>query len=149
MRGFLGLAPLIADFCKKAHPFFQLLQEKPERIWKSCHTRAVGELEEALITTASVQICDPDKRVVVKADASKYATGAVLEQERRPIAFGSKKTAEREQQVPAYESELRAIVHALSKWRQFIGARTVTNETNRAPLGTAIKQWQANPRLGY
>ncbi|PHJ20278.1 gag-pol polyprotein, partial [Cystoisospora suis] len=51
--------------------------------------------------------------------------------------------------MPAYESELRAIVHALTKWRQFIGSKKVIIETDHATLSRILKQRQVNPRLGY
>ncbi|PHJ26011.1 retrotransposon ty3-gypsy subclass, partial [Cystoisospora suis] len=119
------------------------------RYGTSCHTRAVQELKAALITTTNLQIYDPDKPVVIKTDASKHAIGAVLEQEGRPIAFESRKSNEREQQLPAYESELRAIVHALTKWRQFLGAKKVIIETDHATLSRILKQREVNPRLAY
>ncbi|PHJ21918.1 retrotransposon ty3-gypsy subclass, partial [Cystoisospora suis] len=121
--------------------------------WKSAfrtrHTRAVQDLKSALITTTNLQIYHPDKPLVIKTDASKYALGAVLEQEGKPIAFESRKTNMRERTMPAYESELRAIVHALTRWRQFIGSKTVTVETDHATLSRILKQEQVNPRLGY
>ena len=153
VRGFLGLVgyyrKLIPNFTKMALPLFQLLKDDSDGVWRGRHTRAVQELKAALITTTNLQIYDPDKPVVIKTDASKHAIGAVLEQEGRPIAFESRKSNEREQQLPAYESELRAIVHALTKWRQFLGAKKVIIETDHATLSRILKQREVNPRLAY
>lgn len=49
--------------------------------------------------------------------------------------------------MPACESELRAILQALTKWRQFIVAGTVTIETARDTLGRILRQRQVNARL--
>ncbi|PHJ18528.1 disease resistance protein, partial [Cystoisospora suis] len=61
--------------------------------------------------------------ILFKTNASKHAIGAVIEQDGVPVAFESRKMGPREQFLPAYESELLAIVYALTKWKQFIGTR--------------------------
>ncbi|PHJ19134.1 retrotransposon ty3-gypsy subclass [Cystoisospora suis] len=111
--------------------------------------RVVHALKEALINAATLKIFDPDKSITIKTDASKYATGAVLEQEGVPVAFESRKLSGREQYMPAYEGELVAIVHALLKWRPFIGSKAVTTETDHATLGRILKQKNVTTRLGY
>lgn len=65
------------------------------------------------------------------------------------LRSSQKKTTEREQQTPAYGSELRTVVPALIKWRRSIEARRVTIETDHATLGKVLKQRPANPRVGY
>lgn len=105
------------------------------------------DLKEALVATTELQICDPDKPVLIQADVSKYAIGAVLQQEGRPITFESERATE--PRLPVYESEMRPIAHAPTKRRQFRGARTVTIETDHATLRRILKQRQDNARLGY
>ncbi|PHJ16480.1 gag-pol related, partial [Cystoisospora suis] len=127
VRGFLGLVgyyrQLIKDFNKKAKPLHDLLKEESPLIWRPKHSQAVKELKDALINVTMTNIFNPDLPLVLKTDASKYAVGAVLEQEGRPIAFESRKKSGREVFYPAYESELLAIVYALTKWKHFIGTR--------------------------
>lgn len=48
-----------------------------------------------------------------------------------------------------YRSELRAIVRALTKRKQFIGNRSVTIETAHATLSRVLKQRQVTPRQDY
>ena len=102
-----------------------------------------------MINAAALHIFDPEKPIVLKTDASKHAIGAVLEQDGVPVAFESKKMGPREQFLPAYESELLAIVYALTKWKQVIGTRPVTVETDHATLGRMLTQKQVTTRLGY
>ncbi|PHJ20549.1 retrotransposon nucleocapsid related [Cystoisospora suis] len=97
----------------------------------------------------TTQIYDPDEELTIKADASKYAIGAVLEQEGHPIAFESKKLGPREQFTPAYESEPLAVIYALMKWKQLIGTKKVRTETDHATLGRILRQKNVTPRLGY
>ncbi|PHJ15850.1 retrotransposon ty3-gypsy subclass [Cystoisospora suis] len=95
------------------------------------------------------RIFNPDLPMVIKTDASKYAVGAVLEQEGFPIAFESQRKSDREEYYPAYESELLAIVYALTKWKHFIGTRLVTRETDHATLSRLLTQKKVTTRLGY
>ncbi|PHJ19523.1 retrotransposon ty3-gypsy subclass [Cystoisospora suis] len=153
LRGFLGMVGyyrrLIPNFNKWAHPLYELLREESDMTWWPVHTEAVQRLKDALATVTLLKIYDPDKDLTIKTDASKYAIGAVLEHEGQPIAFESKKLGVREQFIPAYESELLAIVYALMKWKQLIGTKKVRIETDHATLGRMLTQKNVTPRLGY
>lgn len=118
-------------------------------LWRSRHTREVQELKEELIETTNLHIFDPDKALKIKTDASRHAVRATLEQEGRPVAFESGKATEREKLLRAYESESRAVAHALIKWRHFIGSKTVVVETDPETLSRTRKQKEVNPHLGY
>lgn len=85
--------------------------------WRSEHSDAVVRLKEAPVSAASLRVFDPDKSIVLTNDASEYAIGAVLGQEGVPAAFKSRKLRERERYMPASESQLRAMVYALMKWK--------------------------------
>lgn len=140
---------LIPNFNKTASVLYDLLQEKSDMIWWPKHTTAVQSLKNSLAEVTQVKLFDPDKDIVIKTDASKYAVGAVLEQDGQPIAFESRELGPREQLLPAYEAELLAIVHALMKWKHFIGNRKVTVETEHATLGRMPTQKEVSSKLGY
>ncbi|PHJ19706.1 retrotransposon ty3-gypsy subclass [Cystoisospora suis] len=97
----------------------------------------------------NVHIFDPEEPITIKTDGSKHAVGAVLEQNGYPIASESKKMGTRDKFLPAYESELLAIVYALTKWKSFIGSKLVTVETDHATLSRMLTQNQVTSRLGY
>ena len=61
----------------------------------------------------------------IEADASKYASGAVLTQldetgARHPISFYLKTLSDAERNYQIYNQELLAILHALQEWCHFI-----------------------------
>lgn len=57
------------------------------------------------------------KPFVVEVDACGTSVGAVLMQDRRPIAFLSQELSLKHQGLSTYENELIAILHAVNKWR--------------------------------
>ncbi|PHJ18928.1 retrotransposon ty3-gypsy subclass [Cystoisospora suis] len=143
-RGFLGLVgnyrQLIKDFNRNAKPLHDLLKEKRQLVWSPKHSQAVKELKDASINVTMTNSFNPDLPLVLKTDASKYAVGAVLEQDGKPIAFESRKKLGREIYYPAYESELLANIYAPTKWKHFNGTRLVTIETDHATLSRMLTQ---------
>ncbi|GJX40714.1 putative mitochondrial protein, partial [Tanacetum coccineum] len=57
---------------------------------------------------------------VIKIDASGIGIGAVLQQNKHPIAYLSKTLAPKHQSLSTYEKELLAVVLALQKWRGYL-----------------------------
>ncbi|ESK82716.1 reverse transcriptase-rnase h-integrase [Moniliophthora roreri MCA 2997] len=68
---------------------------------------------------------DSDKPFVIEADASKWATGAVLRQqgpdgEWHPCGYLSKSFSPTERNYEIYDRELLAITRALMEWRHYL-----------------------------
>ncbi|ESK82666.1 reverse transcriptase-rnase h-integrase [Moniliophthora roreri MCA 2997] len=68
---------------------------------------------------------DANKPFVIEADTSKWATGAVLQQqgtdgEWHPCGYLSKSLSPTEQNYKIYDQELLAIVRALSEWQHYL-----------------------------
>ena len=83
----------------------------------------------AVITEAAVMIRKGNLRHTrafqIEADASKFASGAVLTQEdsngaRHPITFISKTFNDTKRQYEIYDRELLAIMQALREWRHYL-----------------------------
>lgn len=68
---------LIPSFDKLAHPLYDLLRDKSDRVWWPEHSDAVQKSKDALAEETLLRVYDPDKPVTIKTDASKYAVGAV------------------------------------------------------------------------
>ncbi|PHJ20130.1 retrotransposon ty3-gypsy subclass, partial [Cystoisospora suis] len=103
-------------------------REKSQLVWRPKHSQAVKELKDALINVTMTNIFNPDLPLVIKTDASKYAVGAVLEQDGKPIAFESRKKLGHE---------------------HFIGIRPATIETDHVTLSRMLTQKKVTSRLGY
>ena len=60
---------------------------------------------------------DPKKPYVVLTDASGFATGALLEQDDKPLGFLNNRLTDAEARCPTYDQELLAVIRALQRWR--------------------------------
>ena len=66
-----------------------------------------------------------DKKFTLKTDASKYAIGAVLEQEddkgrMRPVSFYSRGMTDAESNYKIFDKEMLAVIAALQHWKHLI-----------------------------
>ena len=93
----------------------QLKAQGKSFTWGSKQQSSFEKLKVAIATAPVLVVVDPCKPFVVETNASASAVGAVLLQDRRPIAFESKKLNNAQRNYSAYECELYAIVHALKK----------------------------------
>ena len=130
LRAFIGLAGYYRRFVKGfsgiALPLTELTRNVThQRLqWGSRQQLAFIELKRALQSTPVLALPDPVLPFVVNCDASGYAVGAVLQQDRgsglQPIAFLSKKLTGAESRYPVHEQELLAIITALTTWRHYL-----------------------------
>ena len=64
---------------------------------------------------------DPVKRnIILCTDASDLAIGAVLMQDKKIVAYESRKLNSAELNYPVHEKELLAVIHSLKVWRHYL-----------------------------
>lgn len=77
-------------------------------------------LKKAMTEAPVLSLPNFDQLFIVETDASGIGIGAVLHQDKDPLAFFSKKLGPRMQAASTYSRELYAIVAAVQKWRQYL-----------------------------
>ena len=97
--------------------------------WNEEEVQAFHDLKQALAKSLTLFNIQVDKPFVLRTDASGYAIGAVLEQERDgklvPVSFCSRKLTASQRKWAPREQETYAIIMALRKWSGWIGYQLV------------------------
>jgi hypothetical protein len=126
VKSFLGLANyyqrFVKGFSKVATPMIALLRGKLESItWtKECELSFLA-LKIALTQAPVLTIIDLMKgNIVLCTDANDLAIGVVLMQDKRVIAYESRKLSPAELNYHVHEKELLVVIHSLKVWRHYL-----------------------------
>jgi len=98
------------------------------------------KLKEVMSTTPVLPTPDFSKLFEVECDASGFEIGAVLMHDNHPIAFESMKLNKREGLKSTYQKDMLAIIHALTKWRQYLLGSKFSIRTGHNSLQFFLQQ---------
>nr|CAJ00278.1 hypothetical protein [Lotus japonicus] len=148
LRGFLGLTGYYRRFIKGysilASPLTDLLR-KDGFHWSAAASAAFLQLKNALVQAPVLAIPDLQKPFTVETDASSTGIGAVLLQDKHPVAFISKVLSPRNRLLSVYDRELLALVHAVTKWHQYLAIQQFTILTDQQSLKFLLEQRLSTP----
>ena len=125
VRSFLGFGNFYRKFIKKFSELAQPLNDLLKIKWTQECQQAFDTLKKRFTEEPVLMMPDQARPFQIEADASKYASGAVLTQmdsngDRHLVAFLSKTFTETEQNYEIYDRELLGIIQALEEWRHYI-----------------------------
>ena len=128
LRSFLGLAGyyrrFVPGFSKVALPLTLLLQTENTFNMGHQQLQAFRALKHLLSHTPVLTIPDMNLPFILTTDASKYAIGAVLSQDKghglQPVAYMSQKLSPAATNWTVHAQELFAVVQALRQWRHYL-----------------------------
>lgn len=163
LRSFLGLAgyyrKFIRDFAKITKPLTLHLRSENGLVKAKQSSKVPITLDKAaldafdtikLLLQEQVELYQPDfnKPFELTTDASNFAIGAVLSQERHPITFISRTLTTTEQNYATNEKEILAIVWSLQKLRNYLyGVANLTIYTDHQSLIYSISEKNPNTKL--
>ncbi|KAG8379886.1 hypothetical protein BUALT_Bualt07G0135900 [Buddleja alternifolia] len=130
LRSFLGLVNyyrhFISGYSSRTAPLTDLLKKNKPWVWSEACQFAFEDLKAVVNEEPVLALPNFEKMFKLHTDASNFAIGGVLMQERHPIAFESRKLNETERRYTVQEKEMTAIVHCLRIWRHYLlGSRFV------------------------
>jgi RNase H-like domain found in reverse transcriptase len=77
---------------------------------------------------------------VLETDASDQGMGAVLMQEKKPVAYMSKALGTKNQALSTYENDLIALLAAVQKWRHYLQGKPFIIKTDHISLKHLLEQ---------
>lgn len=134
----LGMVNFISKFTPRVSdvtaPLRELTKKDIEFHWTETQETAFNNLKDQLANSETLQYYDVTKSVTLQVDASQKGLGAVLYQDKGPVAYASKAMNDTQQNYAQIEKELLAIVFGCKRFHQYIYGKHVVIETDHKPL---------------
>lgn len=154
VRSFLGTVnfygKFIPNIADKRKPLNELLKKNVKFIWSAECETAFEELKNYLISEPVLVRPNFDDKFVLTTDASDYAIGAVLTNEKsndHPIAYASRALIGAERKYFTIEKELLAIVWAVDYFKHYIYNQNFIVYTDHRPLVALWHLKETSPTL--
>ncbi|KAI5434053.1 hypothetical protein KIW84_021061 [Lathyrus oleraceus] len=106
---------------------------------------AFTTLKDALSNSPVLAILNMQNPFVVETYASSTRIGVVLMHDRHPVAFISKVLSPKNRLLSVYDREVLALVHAVSKWHQYLSLNTFTILTGQHSLKHLLEKRLSTP----
>ena len=148
LRGFLGLTGYYKRFVRNYGKITKPLTDMFKKIafqWMEQGSRAFEELKQAKVTALVLALPYFSKEFTIETDACGQGIGAVLMQERHPIAFNSKALVEKHQSLSVYEKEMLAILFTIKKWEPYLINHHFVVKTDHQSLKCLLEQRLTTP----
>ena len=129
VRSFLGFGNFyrrfIGHYADLARPLNDLTKKDQKWEWTERHQKSFDQLKAEFMKSPVLQMPDQTKPFIIEADASKWATGAVLRQQDingnwHPCGYISHSFDATERNYEIYDRELFSIIRALETWRHYL-----------------------------
>uniref|UniRef100_A0A1J3GDV5 RNA-directed DNA polymerase n=1 Tax=Noccaea caerulescens TaxID=107243 RepID=A0A1J3GDV5_NOCCA len=150
VRSFHGLAGFyrrfVKDFSTIAAPLTEVIKKDVGFQWGPSQEEAFHSLKEKLTNAPLLVLPDFTKTFEIECDASGISIGAVLMQDKKPIAFFSEKLGGSILNYPTYDKEFYALVRALQTWQHYLWPKEFVIHTDHESLKHIKGQHKLNKR---
>lgn len=149
VKSFHGLASFyrrfVKDFSALAAPLTECMK-KGEFKWNEAAQQSFEAIKEKLCSAPLLALPDFNKTFEIECDASGQGIGAVLTQEKRPIAYFSEKLNAAKLNYSTYDKEFYALIRALEVWQHYLLPKEFIIHTDHETLKHLKAQYKLNRR---
>ena len=150
VRRFHGLASFyrrfVKDFSTIAAPLTSIIKKDVGFRWEKEQEHAFQTLIKRLCSAPILALPNFDKTFEIECDASGVGIGAVLMQEKRPIAYFSEKLTGATLNFSTYDKELYSLVRTLHVWQHYLLPKEFVIHTDHESLKHLKGQGKLNRR---
>lgn len=144
LQRFLGVVQYLAKFIPNmsdiSAPLRKLLEKETEWHWEEAQQQSFERLKYLVTQSPTLKFFDVNKPVTLSVDSSSEGIGAVILQEGRPVAYGSRALNDCQRRYAQIEKELLAIVYGCEKFHQYVYGKEITIESDHKPLESIFKK---------
>lgn len=151
LQSYLGLlnyySHFIPNLSSQVKDLYHLLKNDSPYVWTTNCQQAFDKSKYLLLNSNILEFYDPEKEIIVSADASPYGLGAVLshpvEDREKPVLFASCTLSPAEKNYSQTHREALSIIFALKKFSKYLYGKKFTIYTDHQSLREIF-----NPRKG-
>jgi hypothetical protein len=107
---------------------------KAKFFWSESQQKAFNYLKHRLYFAPVLTLLNLQQPFEIETDASDYAIGEVLTQQRHPVAYHSETLSDTVQKYPTNDKEMYSIVQACRQWKHYILGKETIIHTDHRPL---------------
>ena len=134
------------DFSTIAAPLTEVVKKNVGFKWGEEQATAFTLIKEKLSSAPLLALPNFSKMFEIECDASGIGIGAVLMQEKRPIAYFSEKLSGAALNYPTYDKEMYALVRTLETWQHYLWPKEFVIHTDHESLKHLKGQGKLNRR---
>ena len=127
-------------------PLTRLTYKRTRFEWSENCERSFEELKQRLVSAPILAVSSWPGEFIIYSDASKRGLGCVLMQNGKVVAYASRQLKPYEQNYPAHDLELAAVVFALKIWRHYLYGGRCEVYTDHKSLKYIFTQKELNMR---
>jgi len=134
----------VKDFSSIVSPMTEVIKGKTFE-WNERAYLAFEEIKRRLTSAPILALPSFSNVFEVECDASGVGIGAVLSEEKRPVAFFSEKLNEAKRKYSTYDKEFYAIFRAFEHWRHYLVGTEFILHSDHEALKFIQGQHKLNP----
>lgn len=138
LRSFIGIINYYRDmWVRRSHvlaPLAQLTSKTTKWKWNEEHQKAFDDAKKIIAKETLLAYPDFNKPFIIHTDASHLQLGAVISQDKKPIAFYSRKLNPAQTRYTTTERELLSIVETLKEFRNILLGHKIVVYTDHKNL---------------